>query len=137
MPYRLGAELPRTLKAAPPMLNIDALRDRNIVVLTPDGPLAAADFARAAQAVDPLMAANGKLAGLMIHAPSFPGWRDFAAVKAHLTFVRDHQSRIDRLAVVTDSAFMKTMSGIAGAFVHPQVRQFGFGEKERALAWLE
>jgi len=119
------------------MLAIDVLPDRNIVVLTPDGPLTAADFARAAQAIDPLMAANGKLAGLMIHAPSFPGWRDFDAVKAHLTFVRDHQRRIDRLAVVTDSAFVKTMAGIAGAFVHPEVRQFGFGEKERALAWLE
>jgi tRNA U38,U39,U40 pseudouridine synthase TruA len=119
------------------MLNIDVVPDRNIVVFTPDGPLDAADFARAAQTIDPLMAANGKLAGLMIHTPSFPGWRDFDAVKAHFKFVRDHQRHIDRLAVVTDGAFVKMMAGIAGAFVHPQVRQFGFGEKDRALAWLE
>jgi tRNA U38,U39,U40 pseudouridine synthase TruA len=131
-----GKALAQTKEAAS-MLNTDALPDRNIVVFTPDGPLEAADFARAAQAIDPLMAANGKLAGLMIHTPSFPGWRDFDAVRAHLKFVRDHQRRIDRLAVVTDSAFLKTMAGIAGAFVHPQVRQFGFAEKERALAWLE
>src|SRR5215211_3284384 len=95
------------------MLNIDLVPDRNIVVFAPDGPLAATDFARAAQAIDPLMAANGKLAGLMIHTPSFPGWRDFDAVKAHLKFVRNHQRRIGRLAVVTDGAFVKMTAGRA------------------------
>ncbi len=119
------------------MLNIDVLADRNIVVLTPDGALEAADFVRAAQAIDPLIAANGRLAGLTVHARSFPGWRDFGAVKAHLTFVRDHRRHIERLAVVSDSALLKMMAGIAGAFVHPQVRQFGLGEKERAVSWIE
>jgi len=119
------------------MLNIDVLADRNIVVLTPDGALESGDFVRAAHAIDPLIAGSGRLAGLMVHARSFPGWRDFDAVKAHLTFVREHQRRIERLAVVTDSAFLKMMAGIAGAFVHPQVNQFGLGEKERALSWLE
>ena len=119
------------------MLNIDVLADRNIVVFAPDGALEAADFVRAAQAIDPLIATNGRLAGLMVQAGSFPGWRDFGAVKAHPTFVRDHQRRIARLAVITDSAFLKMMAGIACAFVHPQVNQFGLGEKERALSWLE
>jgi stage II sporulation SpoAA-like protein len=107
------------------------------VVFAPDGALEAADFVRAAQAIDPLIATNGRLAGLMVQAGSFPGWRDFGAVKAHPTFVRDHQRRIARLAVITDSAFLKMMAGIACAFVHPQVNQFGLGEKERALSWLE
>jgi SpoIIAA-like len=119
------------------MLDIDVQRDRNVAVLTPDGPLEAADFARLAQQVDPLLAASGKLAGLMIHTPAFPGWRDFDAVKAHLRFVRDHHRRIERIAAVTDSAFLKLAPHIAKLFVQPDIRVFGSADKDRALAWLE
>jgi hypothetical protein len=54
------------------MIRCELLRDRNILLVTLDGPLEKADFERLSNAVDPLIASNGKLAGLMIEAQAFP-----------------------------------------------------------------
>jgi hypothetical protein len=119
------------------MIQCEVLPDRNIVVVTPEGPLEKADFEQVARAIDPLIAATGKLAGLMIRVQAFPGWRDFAAVAAHFRFVAAHQRRIERVAAVSDSGLLKIVPRIAGVFVHPDIRTFGFAEKDAALAWLE
>jgi len=56
------------------MIKFELLRDRAILILSPDGPLEKADFERLAQEIDPFIAANGKLTGLLICANAFPGW---------------------------------------------------------------
>src|SRR5262245_30770370 len=76
------------------MIQYDVLRDRNIVVVTPESPLEEGDFAQLANAIDPLVAANGTLAGLMVCVRSFPGWASFAALTAHLRFVAEHHRKI-------------------------------------------
>jgi len=50
------------------MLRAELLRDQGILILTPEGALEAADFARLAQEVDPFLAAHGTLNGVMICA---------------------------------------------------------------------
>jgi SpoIIAA-like len=119
------------------MLHIEALPERGIVIINPDGPLDKTDFQRLAEQIDPVVASKGKLGGLMICTPSFPGWTSFGAFSAHLRFVRDRHRQIERLAVVTDSGFLKIMPRIANHLVHPQVRHFGLAQRDQALAWLE
>jgi hypothetical protein len=119
------------------MLQFELLRDRKILILTPDGPLEAADFERLAKEVDPFIAATGNLAGVMVTTKSFPGWDSFGAVVSHLRFVADHHRRIKRVAAVTDSGFLKIMPRIADHFVEAEVRHFDFDERDQALAWLE
>jgi hypothetical protein len=55
------------------MIHFELMRDRNILVIIPDGPLQKADFEQLAKEVDPFIASNGDLAGLMIYAKSLPG----------------------------------------------------------------
>jgi SpoIIAA-like len=55
----------------------------------------------------------------------------------HLKFVRDHHQKIERIAAVTNSGFLKIMPRIADHFVQAKVRHFSFEEKDQALAWLE
>jgi hypothetical protein len=119
------------------MIEFELLRDRGILIVSPNGPLAKADFARLAQEVDPFISANGKLTGLMVCATAFPGWNSFAALLSHLGFVRDHHRKIDRIAAVTDSGPLKVMTQISRYFVSPQVRQFPSNQRAEALAWLE
>jgi hypothetical protein len=113
------------------------LRDRSILIVSPSGPLEKADFEHLAKEVGPLIASKGKLVGLMIYTETFPGWESFGALVSHLKFVADHHQRIERIAAVTDSGILKVMPRIADHFVQAQVRCFEFGEKARALAWLE
>jgi hypothetical protein len=72
----------------------------------------------------------------MICAKSFPGWRNFEAFVSHLKFTAAHHRQIERIAVVTESGFLKIMPHIAGLLVQPKVRHFDLDEKDRALAWL-
>jgi hypothetical protein len=118
------------------MIHFELLSDRSILVLTPDGPLEKVDFEQLAKEVDPFIASKGKLAGVMICAKSFPGWRSLGAFMSHLKFVVDHHRQIERIAVITSSEFLKIMPRFASHFVHPEVKHFDFEEKDRALAWL-
>jgi hypothetical protein len=118
------------------MLNYELLRDEGILVVTPSGPLEASDFQRLSRQVDPYIAEKGGLRGLMVCAESFPGWSDFAALIAHLKFVRDHHRAIAKVAAVTDSGFLSIAPRIASHFVKAEVRHFGYENREAALAWL-
>jgi len=105
--------------------------------VTADGPLEKADFEQLANEVDPFIASNGKLAGVMICAEAFPGWENFEAFVSHMKFVADHHRQIERVAAVSDSTLLKIMPRIAGLFVQAEVRHFDLRDKDLALAWLE
>jgi hypothetical protein len=119
------------------MLHFELLRRRNILIVTPDGPLEKTDFEHFAGQIDPVLAAKGNLTGLLVYAVRFPGWKDFGAFAAHLKFVANHHSRIDRIAAVTDSNCLKTMTRIAGCIMKPEVKSFDLDRETQALAWLE
>jgi len=119
------------------MIRHELLRERGILTLEPEGPLQAADFSTLAGVVDPYIEQHGELKGLLISAPAFPGWDDFAALLSHLRFVRDHHRRIRRVAVVSDSAFLSVAPKIAKHFVSAEIRTFDAADRAAALAWLE
>src|SRR5262245_42564322 len=118
------------------MVNSELLKDDGILIIRPAGSLEAADFQKIAQEVDPYIEANGKLHGLMIEAESFPGWKDFAALVAHLKFVRDHHRKIEKIAAVSDSSFLTIAPKIASHFVQAKVQHFAHSQREVALNWL-
>jgi len=119
------------------MIHFELLRDRGILILEPRGALTAADFTALAGTVDPYLEEHGDLKGLVVDAPSFPGWDDFAALVSHMRFVRDHHKRVRRIAVVSDSALLSAAPKIASHFVNAEIRNFKAGERTAALAWLE
>jgi tRNA U38,U39,U40 pseudouridine synthase TruA len=118
------------------MIQHELLRDKRILIITPQGPLEQKDFETLAREVDPYIQEKGKLNGLMIHAKSFPGWHDFAALVSHFKFVKDHHQHIAKVAAVTDSGFLSILPHIAKHFVRAEVRHFDYSDKENALKWL-
>ena len=118
------------------MVEHELLRDEGILIIRPKGRLEAADFVALAGEIDPYIEANGKLHGLLLDAEAFPGWADFAALVAHLKFVRDHHHKIRRVAVVSDSTFLTVAPRFASHFVRATVRHFFESHREAALAWL-
>jgi hypothetical protein len=118
------------------MVKHELLRTEGILIVRPEAPLEATDFQGLAREIDPYIAANGKLHGVMIDAESFPGWKDFAALVAHLRFIKDHHRKIEKLAAVGDSAFLTVAPKIAGHFVQADVRHFPHSQREEALRWL-
>src|SRR6185295_17750447 len=118
------------------MVHSELLADDGILVIRPQGSLEAADFQKIAAEVDPYIEANGKLHGVMIDAQAFPGWKDFAALVAHLKFVRDHHRKIEKIAAVSDSEFLAFAPKIASHFVQAEIARFPYSQRDEALAWL-
>lgn len=119
------------------MIRFELLSDAGVLIVQPTSALSVEDFRGISRAIDPHILERGKLTGLLIDAPSFPGWDNFGALIDHLKFVYDHHRKIERVAVVTDNAFLKVAPSIARTFVHPEIKVFASGEKERALAWAQ
>lgn len=118
------------------MIEHEFLRTEGILILRPKARLEAGDFVNLAREIDPTIEADGKLHGLMIDAESFPGWQDFAALVAHLKFVREHHRKIEKVAVVSDSSFLTVAPKFASHFVQADLRHFPQSEGGAALAWL-
>jgi hypothetical protein len=118
------------------MINFELLQDEGILIIRPTGSLEAADFQKIAQEVDPYIQSNGKLRGVMVDAESFPGWKDFGALFAHLRFVKDHHRNIKKIAAVSDSGFLAIAPKIASHFVQADVRHFAHSQRDEAMNWL-
>jgi len=119
-----------------PMLKHELRQDDGILVLHPEGPLDAADFTTLARDVDVYLERHGMLRGVLIRAKSFPGWKDFGALLAHLKFLKAHLQRIEKVAVVADGPIATLMPNIANHFVHAQVQHFDLTHEDAAWIWL-
>jgi hypothetical protein len=118
------------------MLNHNLMQTEGILILMPEAPLESTDFERLAQEIDPYIEANGKLHGIMLDAESFPGWKDFAGLVAHLKFVKNHHQKVQKIAVVSDSSLLTFAPKIASHFVQADVKHFSRSQREDALQWL-
>ena len=117
------------------MLDHELRYDEGILVLCPTGPLVAADFTGLAERVDAYLR-RGRLHGVLIRAKSFPGWKNFGALLAHLKFVREHLQSVERVAVVADGVVANTMPNITSHFFHAESRHFEPACEDAAWAWL-
>jgi hypothetical protein len=118
------------------MVDYELQKADGILILKPEAPLEAGDFERLTQYIDPYIEANGKLHGVMIDAEAFPGWKDFAALLAHLKFIKNHHQKIQKLAIVSDSSVLTFAPKIASHFVQAEVKHFAGSGREHALDWL-
>ena len=107
-----------------------------ILYVRPKSALEKEDFAQLAKAVDPYLEKSGKLAGIIIEAPGFPGWDSLGALAAHLRFVRDHHKRVGKVGLVTDSAIGNVAERLASHFVAAQIRHFPARDLEAARQWV-
>jgi hypothetical protein len=118
------------------MIKYDLDTEHSILEVRPESALDKNDFVELAKAVDPHIEANGDLAGLIISAPSFPGWDSFASMVTHFRFVRDHHKHIKKLAVVTDSHLADVAEHLGSHFVSAEIRHFPAGQIEQARQWI-
>lgn len=118
------------------MVGYELVRDKGILIIMPEGPLQSEDFEALGRAVDDYIVSEGALTGVMISAEKFPGWEDFSGFLSHLRFVRENNRDIDKVAAVTDSAFLSIMPRVVDYFVSADVRHFQYDQREAAMAWL-
>jgi hypothetical protein len=111
-------------------------KEHSILYLRPKSALEQGDFAEVAKTADPYIQETGGLSGLIIEAPTFPGWESLGAMVAHFRFVRDHHKHIKKIALVTDSSLGNVAQHLASHFVSAEIRRFPAGALEAARQWV-
>ena len=109
---------------------------RAILHVRPQAALEKADFEQLAVAVDPFIAEQGDLAGLIIETTGFPGWESLGAMAAHFRFVRDHHRHIRKVAVISDSSLGSITEKLASHFVSAEFKQFPTAALGAARWWI-
>lgn len=118
------------------MLSTKIDEANNIAILEPNGSLSKTDFESAVTIIDPYIEKIGQLNGLVIYTKSFPGWDSFAALFAHLRFVKNHHKKVSRVALVTDSVLGNFAEAIGGHFVNAEIKLFSYQNFEDAKLWI-
>jgi hypothetical protein len=118
------------------MIDFDLDKADRILHVRPESSLDKHDFEELAKAVDPEIAENGDLAGLILDAPHFPGWDSFGAVVTHMRFVHDHHAHVKKIAVVTNSHLGDLAENLVSHFVSAEIRQFPAGQLYEARRWI-
>jgi len=118
------------------MIEYDLDTEHSILHVQPKSPLEQDDFVKLAKVVDPHIEATGGLSGLIIEAPSFPGWESLGAMVNHFRFVRDHHKRVKKIAVVTDSHLGDVAERLASHFVSAEIKHFPAGQTAAARQWI-
>lgn len=111
------------------------LPESGVLVVDIERPLRREDFDALAMTVDPWIETHGNLQGVVIHAREFPGWQNPGSFIRHLSFVRDHQREVHRVALCVDGRVAEVVPSLAEHFVAAEIKHFGYDQLDEAIAW--
>jgi hypothetical protein len=132
--YGQAVEWLRSLPEGPAVSH-RLLPESGVLVVEVRQALRAQDFDALAATADTWIEAHGGLQGIVIHAREFPGWENLGGLIRHVRFVRDHQRRVRRVALASDSRLADLAPRLAEHFVQAEVRRFGYDALDAAVAW--
>jgi hypothetical protein len=116
------------------MLKVDVV-SANAVKITVPKKLKADDFPQIAPQIDLLVRQRGQIR-LLIDASEFAGWENVAAFENHAGFVKSHQQRVERIAVIVAHEWQHWLVGAVRIFVHPEIRSYDKDHENEALQWI-
>ncbi len=105
-------------------------------VIFESGKLEATDFEDISRDIAPYIKKNGRLNGMLFETDKIPRFKNFAAMRSRLRFLRDHMKKINRVALVTDSKTLSAMPKLANHFIAPEFRSFDRAHRDEARRWL-
>ena len=116
------------------MIQIETLSPDALKV-TPPAKLKADDFASIAPQIDELIRQHGQIR-LLIDATALHGWENAEALEKHILFVKDHQSKVRRIAIIAGHDWQHWIAAVVNLFVHPEIKAFSRDQEAAARQWL-
>jgi hypothetical protein len=94
------------------------------------------DFSQIASQIDSIISQQGQIR-LLIDASAFNGWENMAAFEKHAGFIKSHQKKVERIAVIAGHEWQHWLIGAFKLFVHPEIKVYGKDHESQALHWLQ
>ncbi|MEP7209342.1 MAG: STAS/SEC14 domain-containing protein [Alphaproteobacteria bacterium] len=107
----------------------------NILKIVAPERLRADDFRELAPEVDAIVQNEGGIR-LIIDATRLRGWDDIAAFERHASFIRDHQQKVEKIAVIAPHEWQHLVVAAVRVFIHPNVRAFNPSQEAEAEQWI-
>ena len=93
------------------------------------------DFRQIAPQIDSLISEHGQIR-LLIDASGFNGWENIAAFENHAGFIKTHQQKVERIAVIAAHDWQHWLIGALRIFLHPEVKAYDTSHESEALQWI-
>lgn len=117
-------------------ITYEKLTPEGVLLIKPRGKLRAEDIDAVASVADAwLESGDDRLEGLVVVADRFPGWQGVDGFVHHMRFVREHQRRIHRIALASESKLARLAPALAERFAKAELRRFHRDDVDRAIAW--
>lgn len=116
------------------MIKTETISANALKIVAPD-KLKADDFQLIAPQVDSLISQYGKIR-LLIDATGFNGWETIAAFKNHAGFVKNHQQKAERIAIIAAHDWQRWLIATLRIFMHPDVKTYDASHEGDALQWI-
>ena len=116
------------------MIKTDIISGNVLRIMAPE-KLKAGDLRQIAPQVDSIISRYGKIR-LLIDASGFNGWENIAAFENHAGFVKNHQQKVERIAVIAGHDWQHWLIGAVRIFLHPEVRAYDKSHESEALKWI-
>ena len=113
------------------MIKTEIVSDNALRITAPE-KLKADDFQQIVPQVDSIISRYGKIR-LLIDATAFNGWEKIAAFEHHAGFVKNHQKKVDRIAVIVGHDWRYWLVGAVRVFLHPEVKAY---HESEAMHWI-
>ncbi len=117
------------------MLKITDDTVHDALIVEPTDKLTRTDFEALTDVFNAIVNETDRIPNLVVLAPSFPGWADFAALVEHLQFIRAHQKLVGKIALVSDAKILEIGPKIARHFASATIRRFPADDLKAALDW--
>ncbi len=108
----------------------------NILKLVAPARLGGDDIEELRLLVEPIIKEFGSMR-LLIDASQLEGWDTLGAFETHAGFVKAHQDKVERVAVIAAHDWQQWLVAAVRVFLHPQVRAFDEAQADAALSWIE
>lgn len=116
------------------MIKTEVISGNVLKIVAPE-KLKVDDFSTVAPQVDTLIKQYG-IVRLLVDAVGCNGWENLAAFEKHAAFVKDHQQKVDRIAVIVGHDWQHWLIGGVKIFIHPEIKVFDKGEESEAQKWI-
>ena len=116
------------------MIKTEVILANVLRIIVPE-KLKTGDFRHIAPQVDSLISEHGRIR-LLIDASGFTGWENIEALEEHIGFVKNHQQKVERIAVIAGHDWQHWLIGVIRVFVHPEIRAYDKSHESEALQWI-
>jgi hypothetical protein len=107
----------------------------NLVEATVSGKITTDDITNLKSVAEKLINKHGKIK-LLANASHFEGWEDIHSMEKHITFVKEHQANVERVAVIAGYLWQHWFAVAMRLFLKPDIKVFESSEVTDAKNWL-